>query len=69
MLQYGLQKQATPSIWLLIPIMTLLGIEWVRMQHGLSHHFATPVEQGQVVCCFDSHFYVAAGALCCWGIV
>ena len=42
MLQYGLQKQATPSIWMLIPIMTLLGIEWVRMQPGLSHHFATP---------------------------
>ncbi|MDO6563200.1 hypothetical protein Q4488_07355 [Amphritea sp. 1_MG-2023] len=46
MLQYGLQAQATPSIWMLIPIMTLLGIEWVRMQHGLSHHFAKPVEQG-----------------------
>lgn len=44
MLQHGLQAQATPSIWMLVPILTLLGIEWVRMQHGLSHHFSAPVE-------------------------
>lgn len=44
MLKHGLQPQATPSIWMLVPILTLLGIEWVRMQHGLSHHFAAPVE-------------------------
>ncbi|MCW8158119.1 hypothetical protein D7243_18180 [Stutzerimonas stutzeri] len=40
MMTHGLQPQATPSIWMLIPILTLLGIEWLRLQHGLSHHFS-----------------------------
>lgn len=39
MMQHGLQEQATPSIWMLVPIITLVGIEWVRMQHGLAHIF------------------------------
>lgn len=43
MMQFGLQAQATPSIWMMVPILTLLGIEWVRMQHGLAHHFQTPI--------------------------
>lgn len=40
MMTHGLQAQATPSIWMLVPILTLLGIEWLRLQHGLSHHFS-----------------------------
>jgi hypothetical protein len=63
MLQYGLQKQATPSIWMLIPIMTLLGIEWVRMQHGLSHHFATPVEQGRLFVVLTAIFMLQLGIM------
>lgn len=39
MMQHGLQEQATPSIWMLVPIITLLGIEWIRMEHGLAHLF------------------------------
>lgn len=46
MLRHGLQPKATPSIWMLVPIMTLLGIEWVRMQHGLDHHFAMSLAPG-----------------------
>ncbi|NLY27782.1 MAG: hypothetical protein GX049_09580 [Alcaligenaceae bacterium] len=46
MMQFGLQSQATPSIWMMVPILTLLGIEWVRMQHGLAHHFQTPILSG-----------------------
>lgn len=39
MMQHGLQETATPSLWMLVPIITLLGIEWVRMEHGLAHTF------------------------------
>lgn len=41
MMKHGLQEQATPSLWMLVPIITLLGIEWIRMEHGLAHLFNT----------------------------
>lgn len=44
MMQHGLQEQATPSLWMLVPIITLLGIEWVRMEHGLAHLFGTEAD-------------------------
>lgn len=63
MLQHGLQTQATPSIWMLVPIMTLLGIEWVRMQHGLSHHFSTSVEQGRLFVVLTTIFMLQLGVM------
>lgn len=63
MMQHGLQPQATPSIWMLVPIMTLLGIEWVRMQHGLSHHFAAPIEQSKLFVTLTSIFMLQLGVM------
>lgn len=63
MLQHGLQQQATPSIWMLVPIMTLLGIEWVRMQHGLSHLFAAPVAQGRLFVVLTAIFMLQIGVI------
>lgn len=63
MMQHGLQAQATPSIWMLVPIMTLLGIEWVRMQHGLSHHFATPLVQSKLFIMLSSIFMLQLGVM------
>lgn len=63
MMQYGLQPQATPSIWMLVPIMTLLGIEWVRMQHGLSHHFAAPIVQSKVFIMLTSIYMLQLGIM------
>lgn len=48
MMTHGLQPQATPSLWMLIPILTLLAIEWLRLQHGLSHHFTGGADGGAV---------------------
>lgn len=48
MMTHGLQQRATPSIWMLVPILTLLGIEWVRLQHGLSHHFSAHPDGGHM---------------------
>lgn len=63
MLQFGLQPQATPSIWMLVPIMTLLGIEWVRMQHGLSHHFSAQVEPGRLFMMLTAIFMLQLGII------
>lgn len=37
MLARGIQPAASPSLWILIPILTLLGIAWLRLSHGLEH--------------------------------
>ncbi len=38
-LRHGIQPQAAGSLWILIPILTLLGITWIRWSNGLSHQF------------------------------
>nr|AML27058.1 hypothetical protein [Bacillus sp. N16-5] len=35
----GLSLEASPSVWMLIPILTLIGITGVRITSGLSHNF------------------------------
>ena len=39
MFEYGVAKEATPSLWIMIPILTLLGIALIRISFGLDHHF------------------------------
>jgi hypothetical protein len=38
-LQYGIAKQASPSLWIMIPILTLVGITIIRLTMGLHHGF------------------------------
>lgn len=63
MMQHGLQPQATPSVWMLVPIMTLLGIEWVRLQHGLDLHFATPVVPSKIFVMLTGIFMLQLGIM------
>ena len=42
MLQYGIKKESTASLWIMIPILTLLGIAMVRISFGLVHNFNSP---------------------------
>ena len=39
MLRLGIAKEASPSIWIIIPILTLVGIALIRITFGLGHHF------------------------------
>lgn len=43
MFEYGISKEASPSLWIIIPILTLLGITFVRISFGLDHNFDTPL--------------------------
>lgn len=63
MMSHGLQPQATPSLWMLIPILTLLGIEWLRLQHGLSHHFTGGASNGTVFVTLTAIFMLQLGVL------
>lgn len=63
MMLHGLQSQASPSVWMLIPILTLLAIEWVRIQHGLSHHFSRPVDASHLYVILTTVFMLQLGIL------
>lgn len=39
MLSHGIRKEASPSLWLMIPITTLLGITFMRITHGMGEAF------------------------------
>lgn len=39
MMEHGISEAASPSLWIMIPILTLLGITWIRLSHGLHHGF------------------------------
>ncbi|MFJ7730615.1 TsoY family (seleno)protein [Lysinibacillus sp. NPDC097231] len=39
MFQNGIAKETAPSLWIMIPILTLLGITFVRLFNGVSHNF------------------------------
>lgn len=39
MMEHGISVEASPSLWIAIPILTLLGIATIRLYFGSSHHF------------------------------
>ena len=39
MFEHGVSSEASPSLWIIIPILTLLGITFIRISFGLDHHF------------------------------
>ncbi len=44
MLRHGVRIEAAGSLWIIIPIMTILGITYVRLSHGIAHHFTAASE-------------------------
>ena len=43
MFDHGIGKEASPSLWIIIPILTLLGITFIRITFGFDHHFEDPM--------------------------
>jgi hypothetical protein len=48
MFENGLSLEAAPSIWIVIPILTLLGITFIRVSFGLEHNYSTPVAKSSL---------------------
>lgn len=44
-MQHGLAVRASPSLWIMIPILTLMGITLVRLTMGLHHGFENPLNK------------------------
>lgn len=60
--KHGINKEASPSIWMLIPILTLIGITGVRLTSGVAHNLLN-TKPNPVI------FFVALGALVALQIV
>lgn len=48
MFENGVSTEASPSLWILIPILTLLGITFIRISFGLDHNFHTPLAKSSL---------------------
>jgi hypothetical protein len=48
MFEHGIGNEASPSLWIMIPILTLLGISFVRISFGLDHHFHQPLSNASL---------------------
>ncbi len=48
MFEQGLGLEAAPSLWIVIPILTLLGITFIRVSFGLEHNYATPMNKSSL---------------------
>lgn len=43
MFEHGVSPEASPSLWIIIPILTILGITFIRITFGLNHNFSQPL--------------------------
>ncbi len=43
MFEHGIAPEGSPSMWIMIPILTLLGITFIRLDLGFEHHFHSEV--------------------------
>lgn len=48
MFEHGISVEASPSLWIIIPILTLLGITAVRISFGLDHNFGASVDKSSL---------------------
>ncbi|MFP4683865.1 MAG: TsoY family (seleno)protein [Ectothiorhodospira sp.] len=45
----GIRESASPSLWILIPILTLMGITWVRLSYGMHHTLGQPMDHTDIL--------------------
>lgn len=48
MFEHGISVEASPSLWIIIPILTLLGITFIRVSFGLDHNFNATVDKSSL---------------------
>ncbi len=48
MMQFGIDRENSPTLWIVIPIVTLVGIALVRVDHGLHMNLHVHTQPGQM---------------------
>ncbi|PLX39185.1 MAG: hypothetical protein C0606_01180 [Hyphomicrobiales bacterium] len=46
MMNNGVQIEASPTLWIMIPVLTILGIAFIRLTFALDHNFGAPASTG-----------------------
>lgn len=49
MFEHGVSEGASPSLWIMIPILTIIGIAFIRIHFGLDHHFDQPLAKATLL--------------------
>jgi hypothetical protein len=49
MFEHGISEEASPSLWIMIPILTIIGIAFIRIHFGLDHHFDQPLAKATLL--------------------
>ncbi len=57
MMEHGINKENSPTLWILIPILTLIGITVVRVDHGLHMNLGVHTQPGGI---FSSLFFLTS---------
>jgi hypothetical protein len=45
-MEHGINQEMSASLWIIVPILTLFGITFIRLSHGLHTHFHMHTEPG-----------------------
>ncbi|WP_316858142.1 TsoY family (seleno)protein [uncultured Cohaesibacter sp.] len=60
MMDHGVNQETTPTLWIIIPIITILGIGMFRMTKGLEHNFGAHVEPASLFAMLTSLISIQA---------
>jgi hypothetical protein len=60
MMDHGVHQETTPTLWIVIPILTILGIGLFRMTKGLEHNFDAHVDPASIFALLTSLLSVQA---------
>jgi hypothetical protein len=57
MMEHGISKENSPTLWIVIPILTLVGISVVRVDHGLHMNLGVHTQPGEM---FINIFFIVS---------
>ena len=60
MMENGVNQETTPTLWIVIPILTVMGIGLLRMTKGLEHTFGAPADPAGIFALLTSLLAVQA---------
>lgn len=54
MMEHAAAEETTPTLWIMIPILTVVGIALYRLKMAMAHNFGVPVTNGEIFAFFTT---------------